>query len=99
MRLAAVWGLVRLGLHDESEAGEFFLHAPEVAAERFNTGRSCASFAVGDTVAATTEEGANQFASLPGVETGLLQFFAKTGEISRGEGIGGRLQGDPQISP
>ena len=58
-------------LHHEREAGELLLQGTDGAAERLDAGGGVTRLAVRDAVAFADEEGADDFAGLPGVETGL----------------------------
>lgn len=82
-------------LHHQGEAGEFFLHALEVAADGLEPGGCGASLGAGNAVAATAKEGADELAGLPGVKAGLPEFFAERGEIGGREGLGSGYQGRP----
>lgn len=102
-RARAIDGCVCLAgavsLHHQSEAGELFLHALEIAADDLKPASRGAGFAVGDAVAACDQKGADEFTCLPGVEAGFSELFAERGKVRGGKGLGSWFQGRPRCLP
>ena len=70
-----------MALHDVGELFELFLEARQGAAAELQAGGCLARCVVGDAVASAGEEAADEVGSLPGIEAGLQEIVAQTGEI------------------